>query len=130
MPVASRTLSRFLLVGCVALLPGCDETSSFTPPNTAIATIEVTGCGAVAATASCPITARAWNSDGEEIENPSIVWSSSRPHIATVVSTAPGEARINGITAGTTEIKASDATRRVSASITVRVAALRHPPEG
>ncbi|MBW3660623.1 MAG: hypothetical protein KY397_03205 [Gemmatimonadetes bacterium] len=105
------------------LLPACTDLPTFNAPDRSIATIRMSGCSGVAVQSSCPMSAQAWDAEGNPIPNPPIVWISSKPHVASVTG-AGSEATLTGVTAGRTEIKASDAARRVSDSMTVRVAPL------
>lgn len=122
-----------IIIGCgmpviAVLLSGCTDLPTFIPKNQTIQSIRVSGCSAVGVTESCPMTARAWDAEGNEIQNPPLVWRSSRPGIASVTG-AGSNATITGIVAGRTVISASDGAQRTSDSIAVTVAALKTPSE-
>lgn len=122
-----------IIIGCgmpviAVLLSGCTDLPTFIPQNQTIQSIRVSGCSAVAVQSTCPMTARAWDADGNEIQNPPLVWRSSRPGIASVTG-AGSNATVTGIVAGRTVISASDGAQRTSDSISVTVAALKTPGE-
>lgn len=121
---------RLLAVFAVALLFGCGDLPEAPTNDQRIAVIQITGCGAVAEGESCPITARAWNADGEEITNPGFIWSSTSPSVARVEGTV-GDFELVGVRAGQATIRASDATRTVVDEHAVRVSSpSQGPPDG
>lgn len=117
------------ILGCwipvvAVLLAGCTDLPTFVPRDRTIASIRVSGCAAVAVHSTCGMTARAWDVEGNEIQNPPLVWRSSRPGVASVTGSG-SNATITGIVSGRTVISASDAAQRTSDSIAVTVAPLK-----
>lgn len=122
--------SRLLAMSAVALLFACADLPDAPVNDQRIAVIQIVGCGAVVEGTSCPISARAWNADGEEIANPGFIWSSTSPSVARVEGT-PGDFELVGIRVGQATIRASDATRTVVDEHAVRVSsASPTPPDG
>lgn len=113
---------RLLAVSAAVFLFACGDLPDAPRNDQQIAAIRITGCGAVAEGDSCPISAQAWNADGEEITNPGFIWSSSNPSVARVEGTN-GNFELVGMRAGQATIRASDATRRVTDEHGVRVSA-------
>lgn len=117
-----RAIMRGVTPALAALLVGCGELPDHIPPPVrTIVTIRVTGCAAVAITESCDMTAQAWDGEGNVIQNPPLVWSSSEPGIASVTGSG-SSATVTGLRAGRTVISAGTGDQRTSDSVSLSVA--------
>lgn len=108
------TFIRFAGLGSLALLLACGDLPDAPAEDRRIVTLEVShGCTSILEGQSCPVTARAWNTSGEEISSPVVLWRSSRPSVARVEGTG-GTVHLLGVRAGHATIRASDTTGRIS----------------
>jgi len=116
---------RTALAGAVIVLASvsCGESTAVTVD---VARLEVTpGTASVQAGASVPLTARAFDADGNPITSPVLRWSSSDVAVATVATTgvvttlAPGSARIAVSSMGRSAVSTITVLPRPVASISI-----------
>lgn len=126
-PLVVRSIVSAALVGAAAL-PACTDLPTFEPQDRSIATVRISGCSAVAVQSTCTMSGQAWDSEGNVIADPPLVWRSDKPGIASV-SGVGSMATVSGIVSGRATISAGDVAGRATDSISILVAPLKHPSE-
>ena len=119
-----RAFANFrTLTPCVVVAMSLFACSDFPEsPNVdrRVTRLQVSACASLGPGETCPITVRAWNTSGEEISNPDLLWSSSRPSVARVEH-PPGELYVLGVAPGHATIRATDVTRTATDDFAVQV---------